>query len=57
LLRPALVEYLYGRDVDLTVAADHDLVSSAGAFSKNVPAAKNLILNLVTTEAFVTRLP
>jgi hypothetical protein len=51
------VEYLYGRDVDMTFDADRELVAGAGVISKGVPSAKNLILNLVTTESFVTRLP
>jgi hypothetical protein len=51
------VEYLYGREVDMAGDADKELVSRAGAISKGAPSAKNLILNLVTTEAFVTRLP
>lgn len=49
-------EYLYGRDID-AANGDADLVSQGGALSKNVPSLKNLILNLVTTEAFLTRLP
>ncbi len=49
-------EYLYGRDID-AASGDADLVSQGGALSKNVPSLKNLILNLVTTEAFLTRLP
>jgi len=51
------VEYLYGRDVDPGNQADADLVANAGAISRTNPSAKNLILNLVTTESFVTRLP
>ena len=50
-------EYLYGRDVDPANQADADLVANAGAISRTNPSAKNLILNLVTTESFVTRLP
>jgi hypothetical protein len=49
-------EYLYGRDIDAAVA-DADLVTQGGALSKNVPSAKNLILNLVSTDAFLARLP
>ena len=49
-------EYLYGRDID-AANADADLVSQGGALSKNVPSLKNLILNLVTTEAFLSRVP
>jgi hypothetical protein len=50
-------EYLYGRDVDPGNQADADLVANAGAISRTNPSARNLILNLVTTESFVTRLP
>jgi hypothetical protein len=50
-------EYLYGRTLDLGNAADKDLVANAGAISKANPSAKNLILNLVTTQSFTTRLP
>jgi hypothetical protein len=50
-------EYLYGRDIDPSNKADTDLVTNAGAISHTNPSARNLILNLVTTESFVTRLP
>lgn len=49
-------EYLYGRDID-AAGGDADLVAQGGALSKNVPSAKNLILNLVSTDAFLARLP
>jgi len=52
------VEYLYGRDVDvINNAADTDLVVQAGALSKGNTSVKNLIVNLVATDAFLTRLP
>jgi hypothetical protein len=51
------VEYLYGRDVDVGNAADLDLVAQAGAISKGNTSVKNLIVNLVATDAFLTRLP
>jgi hypothetical protein len=51
------VEYLYGRDVDAANAADQDLVAQAGALSKGNNSVKNLIVNLVATDAFLTRLP
>jgi len=52
------VEYLYGRDVDvINSAADTDLVVQAGALSKANTSVKNLIVNLVATDAFLTRLP
>jgi hypothetical protein len=50
-------EYLYGRVIDLGNTADKNLVANAGAISKANPSAKNLILNLVTTQSFTTRLP
>jgi hypothetical protein len=50
-------EYLYGRDIDPNNKADNDLTINAGNLSRTNPSAKNLILNLVTTESFVTRLP
>jgi len=37
--------------------ADQNLVTDAGMISRNVPAAKDLILNLVATESFLARLP
>jgi hypothetical protein len=51
------VEYLYGRDVDIGSAADLDLVAQAGAISKGNTSVKNLIVNLMATDAFLTRLP
>jgi hypothetical protein len=51
------VEYLYGRDVDVASAADQDLITQAGAMSKGNTSVKNLIVNLVATDAFLTRLP
>jgi hypothetical protein len=50
-------EYLYGRPLDLTSQADQNLITDAGLISKNVPSAKQLILNLVATESFLARLP
>jgi Protein of unknown function (DUF1592)/Protein of unknown function (DUF1588)/Protein of unknown function (DUF1595)/Protein of unknown function (DUF1587)/Protein of unknown function (DUF1585) len=52
-----LVEYLYGREVDMNSAADQNLVAQAGARSKNAMTVQDLILNLVATDAFVSRLP
>lgn len=52
-----LVEYLYGRDVDVTNDADKNLVARAGARAKANPSTKNLIVNLVATDAFLTRAP
>jgi hypothetical protein len=53
-----LIEYVYGRDIDLVAnAADRDLVTQAGAKSLSNASVKELILNLVATDAFLTRLP
>jgi hypothetical protein len=51
------VEYLYGREVDMASAADRSLVEQAGSLSNGDSSAKELIVNLVATDAFVTRLP
>jgi hypothetical protein len=51
-----LVEYVYGRDTDKGTA-DANLIAQAGARSKNAMSVKDLILELVTTESFVTRTP
>jgi hypothetical protein len=50
-------EYLYGRELDLANAADAGLVDQAGLRSKANMSVKDLVLNLVATDAFVTRLP
>jgi Protein of unknown function (DUF1592)/Protein of unknown function (DUF1588)/Protein of unknown function (DUF1595)/Protein of unknown function (DUF1587)/Protein of unknown function (DUF1585) len=52
-----LIEYLYGRDTDASNGADENLIAQAGARSKNDWSVKNLILNLVATDAFLTRSP
>jgi hypothetical protein len=49
------VEYLYGREVASTVAADRYLVEQAGAISRNVSSVENLLVELVATDAFMTR--
>jgi len=51
------VEYLYGRDIDLANEADKNLIAQGGFFSKSNPSLKELILNLVSTDAFLARLP
>ncbi|MEA2699850.1 MAG: hypothetical protein QOI66_4121, partial [Myxococcales bacterium] len=51
-----LIEYLYGRDTS-DGAADRNLVSQAGLRSKNNTSVKDLMLELVATDAFLTRLP
>lgn len=51
-----LVEYIYGRETDKG-AADLNLVAQAGARSKNAMSVQDIILELVTTDSFVTRTP
>ena len=51
------VEYLYGRDTDMNSDADRNLVSQAGLRSRSNLSVKDLILNLVATDAFVSRMP
>ena len=50
-------EYLYGREIDLANQADAGLVDQAGLRSKANMSVKDIILNLVATDAFLTRLP
>jgi hypothetical protein len=52
-----LVEYLYGRDVAPDSEADARLIGEAGRRSKRSASVKALILDLVTTDAFLSRLP
>ena len=49
------VEYLYGRELTMKDRAERSLVKQAGAVSHNVPSLQNLLVELVTTEAFTTR--
>ena len=51
-----MIEYLYGRDIT-DGDADRNLVAQAGARSKNETSIKDLIIELVSTDAFITRLP
>jgi hypothetical protein len=51
-----LMEYVYGRDSDGGLN-DANLIAQAGARSKNAMSVKDLILELVTTDSFVTRTP
>jgi hypothetical protein len=51
------VEYLYGRDVDMKTDADLNLVRQGGWLSSSDSSVKNLIVNLLATDAFLTRLP
>jgi hypothetical protein len=51
------VEYLYGREVNMASEADRSLVEQAGSLSSSDASVRNLIINLVATEAFLTRLP
>jgi hypothetical protein len=48
-------EYLYGRVVDRET--DNQLVQQGGWLSRDQVSAQNLISNLLTTDAFLTRLP
>src|SRR5262249_13554884 len=52
-----LAEYLYGREIDMQTDADVGLVDQAGLRSKANMSVKDIILNLVATDAFLTRLP
>jgi hypothetical protein len=49
------VEYLYGRDLNLGSRADSSLVQQAGEVSRHDPSLQKLLVELVSTEAFVTR--
>jgi hypothetical protein len=48
-------EYLYGRVVDRET--DNQLVQQGGWLSRDQESAQNLIVHLLTTDAFLTRLP
>lgn len=50
-----LAEYLYGREV--TRETDNQLVQQGGWLSRDKESAQNLIVNLLATDAFLTRLP
>ncbi|HEY0710394.1 MAG TPA: DUF1592 domain-containing protein [Polyangia bacterium] len=52
-----LAEYVYGREVNTSSEADKKLVAELGSRSKNNVSVKDLVLNLVATDAFLTRLP
>ena len=52
-----MAEYLYGRGVTPTNAADSNLITQAGAHAKADPSAQDLILKLVTADAFLNRAP
>lgn len=52
-----LTQYLYGRDVDVTLDPDKNLVAQAGLRAKANPSTKALIVNLVATDAFLSRAP
>jgi hypothetical protein len=51
------VEYLYGRDVVMAETADKYLVQQAGTISRNQPSVQKLLVELVSTDAFLTRSP
>jgi hypothetical protein len=50
------VEYLYGREVDMASAADRGLVEQAGSLSNSDASVGELLVNLIATDAFLTRL-
>jgi hypothetical protein len=50
-------EYLYGRDLDAGNDADRNLISQAGTRSRADLPVKELILQLIATDAFTSRLP
>jgi hypothetical protein len=52
-----LIEYLYARSVDPHTSADQALITQTGSLSKSNTSVKNLIANLVTSDAFLARLP
>jgi hypothetical protein len=51
------IEYLYGRDLDMNNGADRNLMGQAGIRSKGNMPITELILNVVATDAFLTRQP
>jgi hypothetical protein len=52
-----LLEYLYGREVDASAAGDAALVRELGRRSHGDASIKAMVLDLVSTDAFLTRLP
>jgi hypothetical protein len=55
-----LFEYLYGRErarEGAAAAADGALVSEVGRRSAGKVSVKSMVLDLVSTDAFLTRLP
>jgi hypothetical protein len=52
-----LLEYLYGREVVEGAAADAALVTEVGRRSHGNVSVKSMILDLVSTDAFLNRLP
>jgi len=56
-----LFEYLYGRDMVVTAAADGNLIKELGRRSKGnatgSASVKSMILDLLTTDAFLARQP
>ncbi len=51
------VEYLYGRSVDPENAADLQLIEQGGWLSHDSESVRKLIVNLLATDAFLTRAP
>ncbi|HXU83960.1 MAG TPA: DUF1592 domain-containing protein [Polyangia bacterium] len=52
-----LFEYLYGRDMTAGSAADGNLIQEVGRRSRLSASVKAMVLDLLTTDAFLARLP
>jgi hypothetical protein len=50
-------EYLYGRDLDPALVGDQNLIMQGGALSKGGAQIQNLIVQLLATDALLSRLP
>ncbi|HEX2878898.1 MAG TPA: DUF1588 domain-containing protein, partial [Polyangiaceae bacterium] len=50
-------EYLYGRDFDPGVVGDRNLIVQGGALSKGGALVQNLMVQLIATDAVLSRLP
>lgn len=49
--------YLYAREIDLELEVDEALTHQAGRLSWTIESTRNLIVELLTTDAFMTRAP
>ncbi len=54
-VRQNLAEYLYGRVV--SPDTDNQLIQQGGWLSHDKESVQNLVVNLLATDAFLTRLP